>query len=66
MTVRKVQFETMDDVNRFLNNRAFSICSGSEERSQDCQWKIYSRSCIHRPWQRNGFLCICAGDYVQP
>ena len=68
MTVKKVQFESMDEVNRLLDvTEHFPFAVDLKRGSRTVNGN--SRSCIHRPWQRNGFLCICAGDcagdYVQ-
>lgn len=70
MTVKKVQFESMDEVNRFLDvTEHFPFCSGSEKGKQNSKWQIHSWSCIHWPWQRDGLLCTCAGacagDHIQ-
>lgn len=70
MTVRKVQFETMDEVNRFLDvTEHFPFAVDLKRGHRTVNGKINSRSCIYWSWKRNGFLrtCAgtCAGDYIQ-
>ena len=70
MTVRKVQFETMDDVNRFLNvTEHFPFAVDLKRGHRTVNGKSILGVASIGLGREMDFLCICAGDcagdYVQ-
>lgn len=70
MTVKKVQFESMDEVNRFLDvTEHFPFAVDLKRGSRTVNGKSILGVASHWPWQRDGLLCTCAGacagDHIQ-